>query len=142
MEEVEVKTLKHFLILRRAQVMLSPYISELEVRFDEKEWYLEGVCYWRRWKYVLRFNCDKRLHKLTKELLRLEPAMIGKRIDVEDVKVLIIGLYAPASKIVPPLRMQLKKHAGLLKDKSLRNRVISAKILSGKRRRVETKRAR
>jgi len=140
MEEVSGKTLKAMLILRRAMVTLSPYVSDLDLKFDDKGIFLEGIVYWRNYKYTLRFRCDKQLNKLTKELLRLEPAMIGKRIQIEHVKALIIGLYAPASKIVPPLRMQIKKHCGLIKDKKLRNKVISAKILSGKRRRVVARR--
>jgi len=131
--EPKGKALKDLLILRRAQVTLSPYVSELDLKSSSDTKYLEGICYWRRWRYVLRFKCDKLLSTLIKELLRLEPAMIGGKIDVESVKALVVALYAPAKSLVPPLRMQVKKRAGLLKDKRLRNRVIAQKIMARRR---------
>ncbi|MEM4165528.1 MAG: hypothetical protein QXJ86_06780 [Nitrososphaerales archaeon] len=134
MEEVRGKTLRKFLILRRAMVTLSVYISDLDVKASSDDIYLEGTCYWRRWKYVLRFRCDRLLKKLVQELLRLEPAVLGEKIKLDHIKALIIALYAPATSITPELRMQIKKHAGLFKDRSLRNKCISAKILSGKKR--------
>jgi len=134
--EEKAKALKQLLILRRAMVTLSPYIDELDIRSSDIL-YIQGTCHLGKQKYTLKFRCDRLLNSLTKELLRLEPAMIGGKVGVDEVKALIIALYTPAHTITKELRRMIKEHAGLFKNVRLRNKVISAKIMSARLHRTE-----
>ena len=126
------QNLRDLMVLRRASVTLSPYLERVELRAEESMC-LEGVCRWKGKGYRLKMRADGLLKRLTSELIRLEPGILGGRIRVEDVKALIIALYLPASTLAKNLDLwrQVKKSAGLIKDKKLRNKAISAKILAG-----------
>lgn len=129
---------KDNLHLRRASVTLSPYITNLGFDMSYLNDDLNGTITWNGTKYNLRIKNDSLLTALTSELLRLEPAMIGGKVSLQDVEALIISLYANVSVIGKDnhLRMRIKKSAGLFKDKSLRNKAISTKIMSNKNRSV------
>jgi len=127
--ELKGQELKQRLIMGRAAVTLSPYVPNIDLISRD---HLAGVCSWRGMEYPLAFKYDRLLSRLTRELIRLEPAVIGERIRIESIQALIIALYAPAKSLIPQLRMEIKKRAGLFRDKRLRNKAISAKILSGR----------
>jgi hypothetical protein len=125
--------LRELLILRRAEVTLSPYLLKSEIKADQSI-YIASTCEFKGRCYNINFKADRLLKKLTNELLRLEPAIIGGRVNVDDVKACIIGLYITASKLSKDreLRATIKKSLGLFKNKELRNKLKSNKIMSGR----------
>jgi len=123
--------LREFLTLRRAIVTLSPYVSNLELKYGDSL-SVKGSCMIDKQTFFIEMKCDRMLKVLVQELLRLEPAMIGGKVDVSDIKALIVGLYAPASTLTK-IRMRIKKHTGLFKDTHLRRRLVVQKIRSGEK---------
>lgn len=126
--------------LRRAQVILSPYgdfeiamyYQDLTKAVKDRPYslLLKGHMTFERMTYDVAIPKGKTLNLLCKEVMRLEPAIIGGRINPDHLKALIVGLYEPKELVSPHLRMLMKKHAGLFADKTLRKKIIANKIMA------------
>jgi len=130
---INAKSIRETLILRRAAITLSLYIEKHEIKVDPNGINLRGFVKTSSGSsYPLTIKVDRLLRPVTDELLRLEPAVIGGRIPVDDVRMILIGLYSPLS-VVYDLRTRIRAVTGLVRNERIRRFLVWRRIKASER---------
>jgi len=119
-KEIDSKTIKQIILSRRAESFLFPYFTKLNPYMDEEGLKLRGIITVYGKQYSLIIPLDKTLKRVMKRLEVIEPAVIGKKINIEDVKLLLLLLYAPfklLAEIYPMYKKDIKRVIGLTVSK-------------------------
>lgn len=128
----DTRFIKRCICLRRAMVILSPYIPDIKMKF-ESNLILEGRINIRGKDYIIQIKPDKLCKRVIKEIVRIEPAVISGKVKVEDVKIALLGIYSSFSNLKPYVK-DLRRVTGLFKDKKIRNLLIFKRIIAKKKR--------
>jgi hypothetical protein len=126
---MEPKEIRKIILARRLAEALSPYFASLELKASDDDFYILGKIAINDKYYFLDIPLNKTSRKIIYELHRLEPAIIGKKVKLEDVKMLLFGIYA-SRKLLYEFRTDIRRVTGLLADKKLQKYLIWKRITS------------
>lgn len=126
---IDPSAIRSLILARRAISFLAPYFDRIDARMDSEDMYLAGSLSYRGERLSLRIPLDKRLKIIMRELERMEPAIIGGRINIDDVKLAIFATFAPFLALKPFIQ-DVRRVTGLIKDGKLRKLLIFKRIIS------------
>jgi len=126
-EKIDKRLLKTYLTLKRAMVTLSPYVQEMEIKSDERGIFITGVIYVGMDSFTVTIKPDRMLRRVTDELVKKEPAMIGGRISVDDVKLCLAALYSPLGQLTEHIS-EIRRVTGLFKSEKIRRFIVWRRI--------------
>jgi len=126
---MEGGNVKKVALLRKLQVALAPYVKDAEiVATDDK---IALRC--KLDEGTILIPPDKMARRLCRVLQGLEPAILGGRVKLEDLRLVIWALYAPIKSLYPK-RTEIRRVSGLLrKEPKLMNYLIWKRIKATER---------
>lgn len=123
-EKESSRDIKDLIILRKVEIALSPMFY-VKICLKDDGYYL----YCDYGKYVFKIPPNKTARRLIREIIRLEPAIISRKVRLDDLRLAVWALYAPIRSLYP-YRTKIRKVTGLFKDEKLRNYLIWKRIKS------------
>jgi len=139
-KKLSSKEIKQIILARRAESFLAPYFDKLNTVYVGDGLVLRGTIVFDKKPYQVTIPLNKRLQQAMKLLERIEPAVIGETIKLENVKLLLLLVFSP-TRVVAQLclnyKNRVRKVIGLAhKNQKLLNlavfqRVTGKKFLKG-----------